>query len=417
MKAKRVLALVVAGAMVFSLAACGSSSSSSTDADTTADETSAVEEAEAEVEEAEEAEAEEADFTWNEQYEVWAILPTTGVPGLLVHADTMGYIMEKYGFTYSAKDASQSSETQLIQDAIAAGNVGCLMIATSDKTAIETDCLEAAEAGIAIVFLGADPETYTIASAVVTAYSTSGYLAVQAAADWLENRVAEGGDIPTLDDGTYAIALDTYYDIVDGIYRSNAMWGAATEAGFTVVNSSQAYGDSYQEDAYSNAMAVLAANPDCRIFIAYEPDGAMGISSYISTYAADNGLDLADFCIISCYAEDPTFYEMYANAEADASSEAIKGYATYGITTQISDDDISGFEDSSYTTASMGASTTGGNLAYLLLSACSLGGYDWTYGRIYYDGIKNTNVYSGISEAVEYVEEAEQYEETSTMFE
>ncbi len=412
MKAKKVLALALAGAMVFSLAACGSSTTTSTD---TAEDTTSV----AEVEEVEEVEeAEEADFTWNEQYEVWAILPTTGVPGLLVHADTMGYIMEKYGFTYSAKDASQSSETQLIQDAIAAGNVGCLMIATSDKTAIETDCLEAAEAGIAIVFLGADPETYTIASAVVTAYSTSGYLAVQAAADWLENRVAEGGDIPTLDDGTYAIALDTYYDIVDGIYRSNAMWGAATEAGFTVVNSSQAYGDSYQEDAYSNAMAVLAANPDCRIFIAYEPDGAMGISSYISTYAADNGLDLADFCIISCYAEDPTFYEMYANAEADASSEAIKGYATYGITTQISDDDISGFEDSSYTTASMGASTTGGNIAYLLLSACNLGGYDWTYGQLYYDEIYAVNVYGSVGSWASGDENpAAEYEETSAMFE
>ncbi|MCD8333614.1 MAG: hypothetical protein LUB60_05775, partial [Clostridiales bacterium] len=149
MKAKKIVSLVLAGAMVFSLAACGSTSTSTTTDTAEETETSVAEETEAA--ETEEADATEAtgDFTWNEQYEVWAILPTTGVPGLLVHADSMGYVMEKYGFTYVTKDASTSSEVQLIEDAIAAGNVGCLMIATSDQAAIEDACNEATEAGIA----------------------------------------------------------------------------------------------------------------------------------------------------------------------------------------------------------------------------------------------------------------------------
>lgn len=390
MKAKRVLALVMAGAMMFSLAACGSSSDSGDAAPANAD----VSETGGE-DSSQEAEA-SGDFTWNEQYEVWAILPTTGVPGLLVHADSMGYVMSKYGFTYVAKDASTSSEVQLIQDAIAAGNVGCLMIATSDQAAIQDACEQAAEAGIAVCFLGAEPDGYTIAGYIATAYSITGMAAVQAAEDWVTNRVAEGGDIPTLDDGTYAIALDTYYDIQDGVYRSNAMYGTAEASDmFTVVSSTQSYGDAAQTDAYNNALAVLGANPDCRVFIAYEPDEAMGIASYIETYAADNGLDLADFCVIPCYAEDGTFLSMYADVEADASANAVKGYSTYGGV--ATEEEIAEFAESGFSTTvndGQNFSPTGGKLASILLgvTGCT-DDYSWEFGDAYYDDISAVNIY------------------------
>ena len=382
MKLKRILAVLLAAVMVFSLAACGSSD------DTDEEETEA---AETEAEEEEETEAEEtSDFTWNEQYEVWAILPTTGVPGLLVHAESMAHVMAEYGFTYAVKDASTSSEYQLIQDAITAGNVGALMIATSDQAAIADACTEAAEAGIAICFLGAKPDGYTIGGAVYTAYSITGMAAVQAAEDWVTQRVAEGGDIPTLDDGTYAIALDTYYDIEDGVYRSNAMYGTAEASDmFTVVSSTQSYGDAAQTDAYNNASAVLAANPDCRVFIAYEPDAAMGIASYIETYCEENNLDLADFCVIPCYSVDDTFLAMYDDALADASSTAVKGYSTYG--SDPTDEQIADFEDSEYNTTGLTFSATGYYLATILLG-CTVTG-EWTYGDIYYDDVTATNIY------------------------
>ncbi len=392
MKAKRVLALVMAGAMMFSLAACGSSSDSGDAAQTNADVSETGGEDSSDGAEAEAS----GDFTWNEQYEVWAILPTTGVPGLLVHADSMGYVMSKYGFTYVAKDASTSSEVQLIQDAIAAGNVGCLMIATSDQAAIQDACEEAAEAGIAVCFLGAEPQGYTIAGYIATAYSITGMAAVQAAEDWVTNRVAEGGDIPTLDDGTYAIALDTYYDIQDGVYRSNAMYGTAEASDiFTVVSSTQSYGDAAQTDAYNNALAVLGANPDCRVFIAYEPDEAMGIASYIETYAADNQLDLADFCVIPCYAEDGTFLSMYDDVLADASANAIKGYSTYGGV--ATEEEIAEFAESGFSTTvndGQSFSPTGGKLASILLgvTGCT-DDYSWEFGDAYYDDISAVNIY------------------------
>ncbi|MCD8365020.1 MAG: substrate-binding domain-containing protein [Clostridiales bacterium] len=390
MKTKRILALVLAGAMMFSLAACGSSSDSSSD---TADDTdtSAAAETTDDTEEAE-AEATETDFTWNEQYEVWCILPTTGVPGLLIHADSLGWVMEQYGFTYVVKDASTSSELQLIEDAIAAGNVGCLMIASQDTVAIEDACADAEAAGIAVTMLGAEPD-YTIAGYIATAYSITGMAAVQAAEDWVTNRLAEGGDIPTLDDGTYAIALDTYYGIKDGVYRSNAMYGTAEESEmFTVVSSTQSYGDAAQTDAYNNASSVLGANPDCRVFIAYEPDEAMGIAQYIETYAADNGLDLADFCVIPCYSVDDTFLSLYADALEDPSSTAIKGYATYGADPDA--DVAAEFEAAGYTNTGMTFSETGNRLASILLgvTGCT-DDYTWTYGDAYYDDISATNIY------------------------
>ena len=407
MKLKRILAVLLAAVMVFSLAACGSSSD-----DTDEEETDAAEE---ETEAEEEEDEDTVDFTWNEQYEVWAILPTTGVPGLLVHAESMAHVMAEYGFTYAVKDASTSSEYQLIQDAITAGNVGALMIATSDQAAIADACTEAAEAGIAICFLGAKPDGYTIGGAVYTAYSITGMAAVQAAEDWVTNRVAEGGDIPTLDDGTYAIALDTYYDIEDGVYRSNAMYGTAEASDmFTVVSSTQSYGDAAQTDAYNNASAVLAANPDCRVFIAYEPDAAMGIASYIETYCTENNLDLADFCVIPCYSVDDTFLSMYDDALADASSTAVKGYSTYG--SDPTDEQIADFEDSEYNTTGLTFSATGYYLATILLG-CTVTG-EWTYGDIYYDDVTATNIY-GYSYAWTYGDEnpCSEYEVGEALYE
>ena len=403
MKLKRILAVLLAAVMVFSLAACGSS-----DEDTTEDTAAAEEETEA-------AEESDSDFVWNEQYEVWAILPTTGVPGLLVHAESMAHVMAEYGFTYAVKDASTSSEYQLIQDAITAENVGALMIATSDQAAIADACTEAAEAGIAICFLGAKPDGYTIGGAVYTAYSITGMAAVQAAEDWVTQRVAEGGDIPTLDDGTYAIALDTYYDIEDGVYRSNAMYGTAEASDmFTVVSSTQSYGDAAQTDAYNNASAVLAANPDCRVFIAYEPDAAMGIASYIETYCEENNLDLADFCVIPCYSVDDTFLAMYDDALADASSTAVKGYSTYG--SDPTEEQIADFEDSEYNTTGLTFSATGYYLATILLG-CTVTG-EWTYGELYYDDVTATNIY-GYSYAWTYGDEnpCSEYEVGEALYE
>ncbi|MBO7729666.1 MAG: substrate-binding domain-containing protein [Lachnospiraceae bacterium] len=374
MKIKKILAIVLAAVMVLALAACGKGKDQG--GDTPQGSGSA-------------APAASEDFTWNGHKEVWAILPTTGVPGLMMHADSMGWVMEQQGWTYVAKDAEGNPANQVtfVEDAIAAGNVGALMIAAMDTPMLEDVCEQARKAGIAVDFLGAAPD-YEIAGYIATKYSITGMFAVQAAEDWAEKRVAEGGNIPKNANGKYEVAVDYYLDITDGIYRSNAIVGTLADSEtLECVSTTQAYGQSAQQDAYDNAQAVLAAHPDCRIFIAYEPDEAMGAAAAIEDYAAQNHLDLADFAVFPCYFEDPTFQAMYAAVEADHSANAVKGYSSYGATAT---------EEQQNTYDPTGAkaySPTGEKLAIILLGVCGEGGYEWNFGEAYFDDISATNVY------------------------
>ncbi len=271
-------------------------------------------------------------FEWNGQMEVWSILPTTGEEGLMMINNAMGAVMEAEGFTYVPKDAAgdPSAQVNFVEDAIAAGNVGALMIAAMDVGLLESAVADAIDAGIAVAMLGADPD-YPIAGNVYTAYSITGMYAVLAAEDWVQQRVAEGGNIPTDADGKYQIAIDTYYDIKDGVNRSNAIKGTVEESEiFTLVQETSAYGQDSTVTAYNNTQDVLGANPDCHVFIAYEPAMANGIANYLKDYCEDNDLDLADYCVIPCYAEDNAFKDSWAAAQEDASATGVKGYSTYG---------------------------------------------------------------------------------------
>ncbi len=379
MKIKKILAIALAAAMVFALAACGNSGGGDAPA---ADGSGSASPA-----------ADSAEFTWNGQKEVWAILPTTAVPGLLVHADTMGYIMEKEGWTYATKDAQgqPSKQVDFVNDAISAGNVGALMIAAMDVDMLEDVCDQAREAGIAINMLGVAPE-YPVAGFIATAYDLTGEYAVRAAQDWVAKRVAEGGNVPKNADGKYEVAVDYYTDIIDGIYRSNAIFGTIEESDDLVaVSATQSYGESTQTTAYDNAQTALAANPNCRIFVCYEPDPAMGIAEAVADYAAQNNLDLADFCIIPCYNVDDTFMAMYAEAETNHSANGIKGYASFGGSKEGPENDA--FHAVDKYANDMTYSLTGENLAAILLGVCGSENYEWTYNTPFYDPISAVNVY------------------------
>ena len=337
-------------------------------------------------------EAEAPDFEWNGCKEVWAILPTTGVPGLMMHADSCGYEMEKEGWTYAAKDAegTPAKQVEFVEQAISAGNVGALMIATMDVGLMEDVCEQAREAGIAINMLGVAPE-YPVAGYIATAYEMTGQYAVYAAEDWLEKRLAEGGNIPANADGKYEVAVDYYTGIDDGIYRSNAIFGTIEKSdNLVTVSATQAYGNSAYDTAFSNAQSALSANPNVRIFVCYEPDEAMGIAAACADYAESNGLDLADFCVIPCYSQDPTFLEIVEDVKADHSASAIKGYASYGAEATPEETEAfwaAGYEnDPAY-------SPTGGKLAAILLGVCGSENYDWTYGDLFFDDISAWNVY------------------------
>ncbi len=372
---KKVIALALVGALALTLCACGSNEEEAVEEEAV----SVEEEAVVEEEEVEET----SDFVWNEQYEVWSILPTTGAQGLVDINDAMGAMMEAEGFTYVKKDAEgdPGNQVNFVEDAIAAGNVGCLMIAAMDVDLLQDVCARAEEAGIAIAMLGAQPTDYTIAGGVYTAYEITGMYAVEAAEDWVLN---SGADVPTDADGKYEIALDTYYGINDGVYRSNAIVGTV-EASDVLVNVSEttSYGDSAYSDAHDNAVDVLNAHPDCHIFIAYEPEEAMGIASAIADYADTVGDSLANYCVIPCYSEDETFLGMIDAAFEDPSANAVKGYATYGDAPET-DDAGNVTKDTS--------TMTGEHLGEVLLGVCGVGGYSWEYGEFYYDTITAVNI-------------------------
>ena len=387
MKFKKVLALLLSACMVVGLlGACSSNEGTDSQQPSDTTESQAVSEDPA----GEESPAGEptSEFTWNGQKEVWSILPTTGAEGLVLINDAMGAVMEEQGFTYVKKDAqgNPGNQVQFVEQAISAGNVGALMIAAMSVEMLKDVVQQAIDAGIAVAYLGAQPTDYTIAGCVYTAYEITGMYAVQAAEYWVQT---SGANVPKNADGKYEVAIDTYYDIADGVYRSNAMKGTVEKSEIlTLVSETTSYGEGALNTAFNNAQSVLNAHPDCHIFIAYEPEEAMGIANAIADYCDQTGGSLADYCVIPCYAEDNTFKELYAQAEADPASTAIKGYATYGDPPIM--DDAGNMVKNPPT-------QTGEHLADCLLTACGLSDA-WNdpniggYGGTYYDTITAVTV-------------------------
>ena len=377
---KKVLALILALTMVFALAMTVMAESAEGESAESAAEEAVVEKQMVE------------NFQWNGQKEVWSILPTTAAEGLIMINDAMGEVMEGEGFVYVKKDAQGDPTAQVtfVEDAIAAGNVGALMIAAMAVDMLQDVVMQAQAAGIAVAMLGAEPTAYQIGGCVYTAYELTGMYAVQAAEDWATNRIAEGGNVPVNADGKVEVACDVYTDIQDGIYRSNAIVGCLDASEVLVRVATQSlYGEADQQGAaYNFAFDSLAAHPDVRVFIAYEPAMALGYNQAIAQYAEDNGLEIADFCVIPCYAEDSTFNDLYAEAVEDPSSEAVKGYATYGDPAEVRGEDENGEP-----IVIIPPVLTGEHLAEILLGVCGIEGYEWTFGATYYDTITAYNVY------------------------
>ena len=388
MKFKKVLALLLSACMVIGLLGACSNNEGTDSQQPSQDVTESQDVPEDPDGEQSPAGEPTSEFTWNGQKEVWSILPTTGAEGLVLINDAMGAVMEEQGFTYVKKDAqgNPGNQVQFVEQAISAGNVGALMIAAMSVEMLKDVVQQAIDAGIAVAYLGAQPTDYTIAGCVYTAYEITGMYAVQAAEYWVQN---SGANVPKNADGKYEVAIDTYYDIADGVYRSNAMKGTVEKSEIlTLVSETTSYGDGALNTAFNNAQSVLNANPDCHIFIAYEPEEAMGIANAIADYCEQTGGSLADYCVIPCYAEDNTFKELYAQAEADPASTAIKGYATYGDP-PIMDDAGNMVKDP--------PTQTGEHLADCLLTACGLSDA-WNdpniggYGGTYYDTITAVTV-------------------------
>lgn len=297
-------------------------------------------------------------FTWNGQKEVWSILPTTNAEGLMIISNAMGAKMEEQGWKYVAKDAAGDPGKQVtfVEDAIASKKVGALMIAAMAVDMLKDIVERAVDAGIAVCYLGAMPRDYTINACLYTAYEITGFFAIEMVEAW-----AEMNNPPTDSKGV-PVALDVYDDIEDGQFRSNAFRDRTEESDtLYVFNTNVTYGNDAQNQGYNWAENMMTANSDLRCFVCYEPDCMIGVISFLSKYASDKGMDMADFCVINCYF-DSVSIEEYEKAKADPSSTPYKGYVTYGDAPPL----------------------TGENLARLLIGSTD---GSWTFGDIYYDPV------------------------------
>ena len=130
---------------------------------------------------------------------------------------------------------------------------------------------------------------------------------------------------------------------------------------------------------------------------------AMGIANAIKDHCEQNKLDLKDYFVAPCYAEDDTFKGLYEGAEKDASSTAITGYATYGDPAIPYGDQAKEETGKGYDALEPFAKNyspdviipplrTGAKLAEELLGVCGIEGYEWTYGETYYDTITAVTV-------------------------
>lgn len=322
----------------------------------------------------------DSDFVWNGNKEVWSVLPTTNAEGLVMINDFMGALLEADGWIYSKKDAmlDPTAQVSFVEDAIASGRVGALMVAAMSVEMLQTSIEEATAAGIIVVYLGAQPTAYDINGCVYTAYELTGMWAVEVAESWVKQNI---DNLATNAEGKVPVALDVYEEIQDGQYRSNAMRGRTEESDVLYIyNENQSYGENATTVAYNWAENMMTANPDLRVFVCYEPEAMIGVCDYLEQYAAEKGLDLADFCVVCCY-EDATTREFYSNAVADPSSTAFKGYVTYGDA-----GDVAAYGEA----ASMQA--TGAKLAEEIMGAAD---GTWAWNLTYYDTINAYSTFEG----------------------
>jgi len=364
MKMKKLLALLLALVMSMALASCtstsGGSSSDTASSDTATSDTTSSDTAAT------------SDFTWNQNKEVWSVLPTTNAEGLISINDAMGAKLEDQGWTYVKKDAEGDPAAQVtyFEDAISSGKVGAIMCAAMAVDMLKDVAQEAIDAGIVVVYLGAVPTDYTINGAVYTAYELTGYYAILMVEEWANQNI---DNLAKNEDGKVPVALDVYDDIQDGQYRSNAFRDRTAESDILYVyNTNVSYGSDATTKGYAWAENMMNANPDLRIFVCYEPDCMAGVISYLNSYCTEKGLDPADFCVVNTY-EDTVTTEELAKAEADASSTVFKGYVTYGDA----------------------PSATGETLADLILGATD---GTWAFGDIYYDSIHSYNNFGFVGE-------------------
>lgn len=256
---------------------------------------------------------------------VVAIVPTLQAESVVAWSNVWADEMRAAGYspTVVSAETTVANYVTLIEDYTQQGVVG-IFTAPMDADAIQDAVLGAIDKGVCVVFLGAASENYDPSGGVNTDYYWTGYGAVRLAVDWLENEAALDTSNPI------PVAINTYYEIVNGANRSQGYKDAIEESNLLSLGYEEAFYTS-EADGYVFAQNALTKNPDIRIFIGYEADTARGVNSYlVNEYLPANpDLDILDFLVVSAYYDEAAVTEV-DKAEVDPTSTAFRAYITYG---------------------------------------------------------------------------------------
>lgn len=282
------------------------------------------------------------DFKWNGRTEAWFLLPSQVSPDYLLVSDAVSAMCQANGWTYDRKQFGPEAGTalSLLKAAIASGDVGAIVY-TGLPEYLTPFVQQAANEGIIVLCLDSEFSAPTAGSIAVPAAKMA-----QETVDLLEYWCLENAYLPESEQ-RLPVAVSLH-----GASSAKADWPAAlldiieTSDLFSKGRIGVAYeeGDTLFNAAYLWTRDVMEDEPETRMFCCYTPEAAYGVCYYLEQYAADNELDLADFCVL-WNGEDDDSQTYLSVAREDDSYTAARGYV-------ISGDD---------------AWTTGAMLAYELL--------------------------------------------------
>ena len=270
---------------------------------------------------------EEEGFVWNGQTCAWFLLPADVSPDMLLYSDAVASMCQANGWTYERKELGHENGTvlSLLRDALESDEVGAI-IYVSLADALTDLVQQAADEGILILCL--DPETTApVAGSLRVPYAQMGVQAVSILTQWCE----EVDYLPEEEDSELPVAVNLY-----GETDPNAPWPTALLA--ALKDSELLYncrlGMVYEGGGIFNAawlwaQEVMADLPDTRLFCCYTPEAAYGVCYYLEQYAADQELDLSDFCVVWC-GEDAESQTYLSVAREDSSYTAARGYTSWG---------------------------------------------------------------------------------------
>lgn len=267
------------------------------------------------------------DFEWNGKTTAWFVLPSNVTPEQLLVSNAVSAMCQANGWTYDRKELGSGTGTalSLLKAAIASGDVGAV-IYTGLTDYMTYFVQQAANEGIIVLCL--DPEAPApIAGSIAQPRTKMALETVALLESWCETQEyapLEGNRLPVAISlhGASSAKEEWPAALLDALGESSLFFKSRIGMGYDET-------DTIFNAAFLWARDVMADVPETRLFCCYTPEAAYGVCYYLEQYAADNELDLADFCVV-WNGEDDDSQTYLTVAREDDSYTAARGYVTSG---------------------------------------------------------------------------------------